>query len=313
MVSGPIQAQPAVMAKLCAKALEAGIEVDYVRGLIEKRGLVPEEPPVEIEAWPWPVKIYTLGRFHVLKEGTPLSFARKVQRKPLALLKAVIALGERGAREDQLCEALWAEAEGDAAHFALTSAIHRLRRLVGHEAAVIRKNDAVSLDARYCWVDVWAVERLLGRAEAAAAPRPQDDGPWDEAIRATERAVHLYQGPFLEGEAESPWAGPLADRLCRRLLRQVVKIGLRWEGKQEWQKAADCYATALRVDPCAEDASRRLMIACHRLGRASEVEAAYRHCHEALAARLGVTPSPETQTLLRSLHASYFPVQNTDD
>src|SRR5206468_1742383 len=123
----------------------------------------------------WPVRIYTLGRFQVLKHSQPLSFARKVQRKPLALLKAVIALGERGAREEQLCEALWPEAEGDAAHFALTSAIHRLRRLLGHEAAVVRKDDEVSLDAHHCWVDVWALERLLGRAEAAAPRRPGDD------------------------------------------------------------------------------------------------------------------------------------------
>ena len=56
---------PAVMAGLCARALEAGIEVDYVRGLVQKRGLVPESPPVEAEAWPWPIKIFTLGRFQL--------------------------------------------------------------------------------------------------------------------------------------------------------------------------------------------------------------------------------------------------------
>src|SRR2546425_1268700 len=291
--------QSAVMARLCARALEAGIEVDYVRALIEKRGLVPEEPPVEIEAWPWPVRIYTLGRFQVLRADQPLSVARKVQRNALATLKALIALGERGGREEPLCEALWPEAEGDAAHFALASALHRLRRLLGHPAAVVRKDDQVRLDARYCWVDAWAVERLLGRAEAAARRRP---GAWDETIGATERAAQLYQGPFLGGEADSPGARPLADRLRRRLLRQVVQVGLRWEQTGEWQKAADCYETALRVDPCAEDASRHLMIACHRLGRPADVEAAYRRSREALAARLGVTPSPETQALLRSLH-----------
>ena len=36
---------PPVMARLCAVALEAGIEVDYVRGLVERRRLVPESPP----------------------------------------------------------------------------------------------------------------------------------------------------------------------------------------------------------------------------------------------------------------------------
>ena len=70
-------------------------------------------------------------------------------------------------REDSLIDALWPDAEGDAAHFALTSAIHRLRRLLGREEAIIRQDNEVSLDDRYCWVDVWAVERLLARAEAS--------------------------------------------------------------------------------------------------------------------------------------------------
>ena len=41
--------RPSVMARLCARALEAGVEVEYVRDLIRKRGLISEEPPVEIE------------------------------------------------------------------------------------------------------------------------------------------------------------------------------------------------------------------------------------------------------------------------
>src|SRR5207244_3824637 len=143
--------QPAVMARLCARALEAGIEVEYVQGLIRRRRLVPD--------------------------------------------------------------ALWPEAEGDAARLALTSTIHRLRRLLGHEEAIVRKDDALSLDGRHCWVDVWALERLLDRAEGAAARRAGDAGARAEAIGATERAVELYQGSFLGGEADTPWATPLADRL----------------------------------------------------------------------------------------------------
>ena len=162
----------------------------------------------------------------------------------------------------------------------------------------------MSVDPRHCWVDAWAVERLLGRAEARAPRRPGADGAWEQAIGATERAVELYQGPFLGGETDTPGATALDDRLRRRLLRQIMQVGLHLEATGEWQKATDWYATAVRVDPCAEDASRRLMIACHRLGRAAEVEAAYRHCRKALAARLGVTPSAETQILLRTLHAS---------
>ncbi len=281
---------PAVMARLCARALEAGIEVDYVRGLIQKRGLVPESPPVEVEAWPWPIKILTLGRFEVLRDGEPVRFAHKVQRKPLALLKAMIAFGGRTVREDLVMDALWPEAEGDLARVALASALHRLRALLGREQAVLRQEGQLSLDTRLCWVDVWAVERLLGRAETAANPR--------ELIR---KAASLYRGPFLdEREAELPQATALAESLRRRLLRQLVRAGRQCESANR-QEAVAWYEEALRVDPCAEDACRSLMTAYHRLERSADVVATYQRCRTALATVRGLAPSAETEGLFKTL------------
>ncbi len=293
--------QPAVMAGLCARALEAGIEPEYVRDLIRKRGLVPDSPRAQVGAWPWPVKVFTLGRFVVLADDQVLKSSRKVQRKPLALLQALIALGGRHVREERLIDALWPDTDGDAAHFALTSAIHRLRRLLGHGEAIVRKEDALTLDARYCWVDVWEVERLLETAEAAASRPASDDRAWAETARVTAHAARLHRGPFLDGEPDLAWATPLADRLRRRLVRQLVRVGRHWDGAEQWDQAAESYEEALRVDPCAEDVYRRLMTTDHRLGRPAEVQATYGRCREALARRLGTAPSAETEALLRSL------------
>ena len=55
--------RPAVMSNLCARALEAGVETDYVLNLIKKRNLKPIGPAVTMETWPYPVKILTLGGF----------------------------------------------------------------------------------------------------------------------------------------------------------------------------------------------------------------------------------------------------------
>jgi len=60
----------------------------------------------------------------------------------------------------------------------------------------------------------------------------------------------------------------------------------------------------LRVDPCAEDVSRALMQAYHRLGRPSAVVDVYGRCRTALAERLGRTPSAETDRVLRSLRSA---------
>jgi ATP/maltotriose-dependent transcriptional regulator MalT/DNA-binding SARP family transcriptional activator len=283
---------PSVMAGLCARALGAGIETDYVRGLVQRRGLVPDSPPVELEAWPWPIKIFTLGRFEVMRDGEPVRFARKAQRKPLALLKTLIAFGGRTVREDLVMDALWPEAEGDAARVALASALHRLRRLLGREQAVLRQEGRLSLDARLCWVDVWAVERLLGHAETAVNPREM-----------TRNAVALYRGAFLgDLEGELPQATALAESLRRRLLRQLMRVGRQCEPADP-QQASDWYEEALRVDPCAEDVCRSLMTVYDRLERPNDVVAVYRRCRTALTGLRGLVPSPETERLFRTLSA----------
>jgi DNA-binding SARP family transcriptional activator len=289
---------PSIMAKLCAKALEAEIEVEYVQHLIRRRGLIPEAAQVEIEAWPRPLKVYTLGRFALLKDGQPLRFSGKAQRRPLALLKAIIALGGRAVREEALMDRLWPESAGDAARFALNSAIHRLRRLLGHENAIARQQGEVSLDNRYCWVDLWAVERLLGRAEAAGS---KDGRPTSEAIRSIEKAARLYQGPFLQNDPDFAGVAAVADRLRRRLVQQLIRIAQDREWCNQLQEAARSYEEALRVDPCAEDVCRHLMSAYHRLGRPADVLATYRRCGDALASTLGAAPSGETEALFKRL------------
>jgi len=92
------------MAKLCIKALQAGIEVEYTQELIRRFHLSPDQSSIHLENWPWPLKIFTLGRFELLKEEKPIPSSRKIQQKPLALLKALIALGGKGVREEQLSD-----------------------------------------------------------------------------------------------------------------------------------------------------------------------------------------------------------------
>ncbi len=254
---------------------------------------------VEIKARPWPIKIFTLGRFDVLRADQPLRFAGKVPRKPLSLLKALIAAGGRRVREQALTDALWPGADGDAAHFALTTALHRLRRLLGHDEVVIRQDNEVSLNAKYCWVDIWAVERLLARADASTFRDPQSDRAWDERIRWVKQATELYRGPFLGGDPDAPTT-PVVDRLRRRLLRQLVDLGARCEEMDQRHEAAHYYEKALSIDPCAEDVCRCLMITYHALGRRTEVIGIYRACRDALAAR-GTAPSGDTETLLARL------------
>ncbi len=292
--------RPTMMSELAVRALDAELEVDYVRRLVHERRLEPHEPPAHLEAWPWPVKVFALGRFEVLTAEQPLRFRGKAQKKPLALLQALVALGGRDVHEDQLAELLWPDSDGDAAHQALAVTLHRLRRLLGHEAAVTRGGGRISLAPSRCWVDVWAVERTLALAEAAIARSPVRDHEWAASIRWTDRAVALYRGEFLMGDPRLTFAAGVSERLKEHLLRQLRKIGRVWEAMGDWEEAAECYERAVIINDSAEDYYRRLMLAYQRLDRRGDAILAYQRCRKVLAA-LGVAPSQETETLLKTL------------
>jgi ATP/maltotriose-dependent transcriptional regulator MalT len=289
---------PSFMIRLCVKALKEGIEVPYVQELIRKRSLVPDPPPVEVETWPWPVRIYTLGQFGILKDGKPLAFSRKVQKRPLSLLKALVAFGGRAVREEQVSDTIWTDVEGDMAYQSMSVALRRLRQLLGHDESVQRKEGKFDLDPRYCWVDAFAFERLLGEAAFL-----EEKGMAKGAAELSEMALKLYRGPFLAGDAEQSWAISMRERLRSKYLRTVGRLGAHWQEARQWEKAQECYQKGLDVDNLAEEFYQSL-ITCYLVhGRKAEALAVYDRLRNTFSS-LGVEPSPKTRDLLNSLRTT---------
>ena len=295
---------PQVMNRLCLIALEQGFETSYVQELIRRHRLLPETPPLHIEHWPWPLKIYTLESFEIEKDGEPVLFSGKVQKKPIEMLKALIAFGERGAAEEQLSDALWPDAQGDAAHNAFKTTLSRLRRLLGHEKAVRIQEGKAVLDLAYCWVDAWAFERMSRQAEAAFMRIAQKEEPGGAAakkeenpLRIAEKALALYKGHFLSQDERLAWTVSFRERLRDRLLRLITGAGAYLERNGQWCEAAQYYQKALEADDLAEVFYQRLMVCYGNLGQKAEVQKVYIRCRSVLSAVLGIEPSPQTEAL----------------
>ncbi|MCL5885360.1 MAG: hypothetical protein M1377_08515 [Deltaproteobacteria bacterium] len=284
---------PDLFEKVAAKALEEGIEVDYIRDFIRRHRLVPDPANPDLEQWPWAVKVYTLGRFGLLVDDRPVEFGRKVQQRPLALLKALVALGGRGVPEARLSELLWPDADGDLAHQSFTAALSRLRKLLGKEEALVLKEGHLSLSNRYCWVDAWAFERFLGQAEKARSEGKAATGFYKKALA-------IYRGPFLPFE-EYPWAVSLREKLRCGFLGAVTQMGRCHEEAGRWEEAVSFYGKGLEADDLAEELYCRLMI-CHlRQGQEAKALSVYKRCRNTLSSVLGVEPSAETRAIAASL------------
>lgn len=292
--------QPYGMAELCERALEAGIEVEYVQELIRRLNVVPEKPPFQLENWPWTLKIFTLGKFELFKDGKPIQFARKVQQKPLAMLKALIAFGGEKVREDQIADALWPDSDGDMAHRSFETTLYRLRQLMGIRDAVFRKEGCLTLDQRYCWADTWAFQHLVREVDTAWK-KEEKEISLEEAVSLTKKAIHLYRGSFLPKETLEPWADSLRERLRNKFLRCVERLGQHWETSEEWEKAVEYYEQGLEADDLIEEFYQHLMICLQRLGQLTKALAVYKRCKKTIPAGLSVTLSPKTEAIYKSI------------
>ncbi|MCP4408270.1 MAG: hypothetical protein GY807_11020 [Gammaproteobacteria bacterium] len=293
--------KPEAVVRLCAEALEAGIETDYVKNLIGKRELQPPPDALgTLEAWPWRAKVYTLGSFSVWINGERLVSRRKAQRKPLELLKLIIAFGDRGIAISQLADQLWPDAEGDSAHRSFATTLHRLRRLLREDQLLLVQEGRLILNTQVCWVDAWAFERLV-KSSSEAMSQAKSKPSAGQCVTMTHQILKLYQGPFLAAESEIASAVSTRERLRARFLHSLSRLGTYLERSGHLQEAIACYQSAVEVERLAEGLYLGLMRCYLALGRRPEAMATYRRCKEILAANQQSAPSTETSSLYETL------------
>ena len=287
--------RPKSMARLCAWALAEGIEVDYVQHLIRVRRLPPAGELADVVAWPWPFKLLALGKFRLLKDDQPQTLAGKTQSRPLELLKVVVALGGKDVRAEQLAETLWPHVDGDYAYASFTSTLHRLRRLLSVDEAVLLQDGRVSLNPDYFWVDTWAFERALSRV---------DTEPGERLTQLAQHLLELYRGPFLEDESGRACYIAFREHLRSRFLRYTGKLARQWEDMEQWDQIIDYYEHAIDVDSLCEGLYRQLMVLYQKRGRIPEAMDVYDRCRKTFSALLSANPSAETTAIYESIKRS---------
>jgi ATP/maltotriose-dependent transcriptional regulator MalT/DNA-binding SARP family transcriptional activator len=290
--------QPEEMARLCAYALEEGLETDYVRSLIRRRRLVPVEPPLEIDDWPWRFRVRTLGGFEITGDGGGSLLPGRGQGRPLEILKVAIAMGGRKANVDRITDALWPNIDRDYAHRSFNTALHRLRKLLGEDGAITLVNNELTLSENLFWIDTWALELALD------ALRQELRGLDPDATSITElsdRVLELYHGNFMPGDEDNAWSISPRDQWRSKFVRFIHEVGHWHEERGELDKALELYHLGLEADELAEGIYRRLMLCLKQSGRQAEAIDTYNRCCRTLESQLSAAPSQETQDVYRSL------------
>ena len=278
---GPLRS---MLAELSAFALARCIEPGFARELIERRRLPAPSPAVE--GWPWRLRVFTLGRFVVEVQGRALVFEGKVPKKPLAVLKALIALGSDAVPERTLADALWPDDEADDALAALSVAVHRLRKLLGGAGDLVRVREGrVGLDSQGSWSDLRAFERLAAQ---------------HDSLPAMQRALTMYEGHFLALDDDN-WCVSARERARFRFSTTVLECAEMLATAGHHDEALACCKRGLEVDDIDERLYQGLMRVALRLRRPAEGIAAYQRCKRVLGKLIGTAPSQDTERLFREL------------
>lgn len=291
--------KPEDMAHLMEVALENDIETDYAKRLITQRNLTPSKSSLQIDNWPWPFRIFTLGQFLLKKIDEPNELRSKGQVRPIELLKVMIAFGGKNVSVERITDAMWPRIEADYAHRSLNTTLHRLRKLLGNEQAVSLNAGKLSLNENYFWLDTWVFDQGIDKLTHTLKD-PQKLSEENSVMTLAEKILLMYHGPFLVDEAES-WTIAAREHWKNKFIRFVGEITEYLKGKNRMEDAVGFLHRALEADELAEGLYRQLMICYEELDRKAEALEVYNRCRKTLVARLDVEPAPETIRIYENL------------
>jgi DNA-binding SARP family transcriptional activator len=240
------------------------------------------------------IRILTLGRFSVLRDGAPptrVDFHRMKARAVLALLLADPGPVSR----ERLIGVFWPHLSAQRATAALNSTMHTLRHALdpaltrGARSSCVRfAGNAYSLSLG--WDDEWDAREFLALARRGL------DAEGDGTINLLRVADAAYTGPFLPEWPDADWAARRREEIEVAHRRVLEALGARLLRTRRVREGVDVLRRLVLLAPDHEAAHRALMTAHLQAGERGLALRQYDDCVARLSA-LGVRPSPETQAI----------------
>jgi DNA-binding SARP family transcriptional activator len=217
-------------------------------------------------------------------------------------------------------ETLWPEQTLAQAQDSLRHSLSRLRRALEPDRRAYAPSDFIGTDRngvwlrvepgagmdRHIWIDCLHFEELASAALRTLGPGglPSDGSQHDDARGAIDRALSLYQGPFLAADRHVEWT---QDRRLHYHSQWTTliqrRVGLAFQDNA-LDDATLLVSQLVRADPEDEDAAARLMCLQAALGHRAEALRTYERLSAQLQLTLGTRPTREVQELAAAIRMS---------
>jgi DNA-binding SARP family transcriptional activator len=252
---------------------DAGMLTAFVAHVSRQRGNAT--PPIEIE----------VARARVSVDGVPVTIAGR----ELELLIA-IALQRQATPRETLAAMLWPDIEEYASRNSISVCLHRLRRHLKRDDAIVRELDGYRLHADAS-VDLWDFERLTASLRGRERLTEQARGRLQRARERlnVKRPARMQRWEWFEPVERR--LGELRSEISSRLASDALEAGSAGE--------ALAYASEMiAYDPCDEPA-REIAIRAHLLlGDRAAALRQFRQYRDTLRAELQCEPSQALSALL---------------
>lgn len=258
------------------------------------------------------LEIRLFGPLEICLDGDPVTELRS--EKALALLTYLAVESNQVHRREKLAGMLWPDYRESSARTNLRRALSDLRKALKDQQArppyFLTTRQTIQFNsASDAWVDVAAFMSLLGTGPRSSAPV----SPSQRDIDQLERAVELYQAPFLaqfslpDSAGYEEWLLLNRERFQRVALEALHCLAEKYEKKGEVERALHHAWRQLELEPWQENAQRQLMRLLALDGRRDAALAQYESYCQELARELGTEPSQQTRVLYESIREGKWP------
>lgn len=245
------------------------------------------------------LSIRLLGSFRVDLEGMPVDDFKS--DKVRALLAFLVVEGDRPHSRDSLACLLWPDSPNQVARTNLRSILANLRKVIHDRHTspphlLINRETIQFNKASDHWLDVDEIMSMPFKSEIDPT-----------YLGLFERAIQLYEGPFLSGFSlgdSAPfdeWEVMKREQINRRIVVALSNLAAYYEQQGEYEIAQTHAWKLVELESWNEEAHRQLMRLLALGGRRSAALAQYESCCTTLIRELDVEPSWETTALYEAI------------
>lgn len=237
------------------------------------------------------LKIVTFGSFHMSDERSVYTDSASGKNKMWSVLKYLIAYYGKPVPAERLAGALWSDEEYEDPSKLLRDIIYRLRKSLttcfGDRKYVLFSQGNYFWNTEIdCWVDFLEFDHLLDEARDSTKSN-------EERAALYNRAISLYNGPFLRDSTIEVWTLNFTDYYRRRFLQAIAELADLYEAESLYDEIVIIYDKAITNEPYEESLYIRQIQTLINNGEYEHARQQYRLFEKILLREFGTKPSQD--------------------